>query len=171
MYCALDKDTISIYLHRKDLRKCTDYVASLDASIVAVYKDMVTVQKLIDIGRDAGYWMNIKSEMQTKIDGYQQMRSIIFYRIAEFERLLFNKINLYMQQNLLPYKSSLEAQLNSLYESDYRLLTGDLLEVVSALAVDLQNQLVIIDSLLGVSNLEELVLYLPSYLYLKKQIE
>ena len=67
-YCEVSPDYIKVYLYKKDARKCQEYIYSLDQSIKLVYKDMVTVQRLIDLGRDVDYWNEIKSGMQSKIN-------------------------------------------------------------------------------------------------------
>lgn len=170
-YCEIWSKYIKVYLYKEDAQKCATYVQSLDHSIRLIYKDMVTVQQLIDLGYDKDYWLGVKADMQTKIDGFQSMRSNILYRVHLFESNFFDKIKLYMGKYLSPYQEALEIKLENIGNSDMTDFSPSMIEETNQRVISIQNQLIIIENIVSTKNLEELISYIPSYLYLKKEIE
>jgi hypothetical protein len=99
------------------------------------------------------------------------MRASISYHVTVFEDSFFSKVKLYMERYLLPYRQELEIKLETIQRTDLRLLSGDMVGDANTYVSSIQNQLLIIGNILATRNLEELISYIPSYLYLKSEIE
>ncbi|NOZ44472.1 MAG: hypothetical protein GXP45_05040 [bacterium] len=170
-YCEIGPNYIRVYLYKVNAQKCSDYIQSMDASILAVYKNMITVQKLIDNGYEKAYWTQVKADMLAQIRDYQVVRSNILYRVSLFEKNFFTKVKLYMEKYLLSYQQTLELRLDKLEHSDIEKFSTGMVEEANGYVVQIHKQLDLIQDILDTKNLEELIDYIPSYLYLKKEIE
>lgn len=170
-YCEINQQYIKVYLYKEGANRCFQYVNSIDYSIKKVYSDLVTVETLLSSNQDIEYWTPVRADLQAKLDDLQDMRANILGRVETFEDNFFAKVKLYMERYLLPYKDDLEEKLEQLEASSMKDFDETMISDAQILVLSLQSQLLIIENILATRNLEELVSYIPSYLYLKKEIE
>ncbi len=171
-YCDVNSNYIKVYLYQQEhTNKCSDYIYSLDSSIRSVYANIMTVQQLIDRGYDTAYWSGVKGDLQNKLQSFQSLRTMILDRVRIFENNFFSKVKMSMERHLLLYQQHLEAKLDTIEKRDVNDFSTGMIEEASKLVLSIQNQLVIIQNILATQNLDELISYIPSYIYLKKEIE
>ncbi len=168
VFCTISSDSITVTIDRQNNYKCTEYISVLTQAINKEYKNVLSIQSLIQQWYDVDFWTNIRETKRSQIKKMLLIKNQIQKSILDFEENLFEQTKEYIRYTVLPYRDRYKKLLKPMEDLNS---TTYLRSNVRQKIYLMEEQLEVINKLLVVENHEDLVKYFERYIYLKKKIE
>lgn len=130
------------------------------------YNEISSIRSYIAQGDDVYYWKQILEEKKSEFIQLVNYRTQIKTAIDKFELALFDKYYNLLQKPLKAYYSDLEVQYYILLNK-----TSPKTQKTSLKIAQLEQQMWNVNHILNAKNMDDIMSVVPSYIYLKKQIE
>ncbi|MDR2540658.1 MAG: hypothetical protein LBD11_02490 [Candidatus Peribacteria bacterium] len=168
MYCRFEGEALTLYVKKEvGLIKCASYLRNLEQLTKQKYDEVLLTMKYVRQGDDVFYRQEIFSEKKSEFLKLYLYKTKLVEALESFETKFFWLYKTSLTQTLSPYldtlptiqrKLALEVQKNP---NDKRTLSSYQL---------ITQQVEVIQHLLNATTLDEIMEYIPSYLYLKQSL-
>ncbi|MDR0860971.1 MAG: hypothetical protein LBO09_08660 [Candidatus Peribacteria bacterium] len=168
MYCRFEEESLTLYVKKEEgLIKCATYLRSLEQLTRQKYDEVLLTMKYVRQGEDVFYRQEIFAEKKSEFLKLYLYKTKLVEALASFETKFFLLYKTSLTNTLRPYLETLPAIQKKLAQetqknpndkrtlSTYQLIT---------------QQVEVIQNLLNATTLDEIMEYIPSYLYLKQSL-
>ncbi|HRX64086.1 MAG TPA: hypothetical protein P5060_03220 [Candidatus Absconditabacterales bacterium] len=168
LFCTISTHSITVTIDRQSNYKCDEYITVLRQAINKEYRNVLSIQELIDQNYDVEFWFAIREQKREQIKKMIIMKTQIEDAILEFQENLFEKTKEYIVFTVSPYRiryKRLLKPLNDLGENTY--LSARVRKKINLM----QEQIEVINEIMLAEDYELLIKKFNRYIYLKNQIE
>lgn len=167
VYCSFENKNVTIFL--KDWEwtvKCKTYLDTIYQLALAKYNEISAIHTYIEQWDDVYYWKEVLEQKKSEFLQLVNYRTQIKKAIDKFEWAFFEKYRSILEKPMQNYYSDLETQYYILVNQSKKDVSEDSLEIAQ-----LEQQMWNVSHILDAKNLDDIMEVVPSYIYLKKQIE
>ena len=168
VYCSVENQNVVISLKNENWTvKCRTYMDTIYQLAIKKYEEIETIRTYISQWDDVYYWKEVmtkkKAEFLQLVNYRIQIRSLI----QQFESSFFEQYYNFLQKPMSTYYSDLETQYYILINQDESIRSTSF----SLQVAQIEQQMWNVSHVLNAKNLDDIMEVVPSYIYLKKQIE
>ena len=168
VYCNIKDNNVTISLMNYSWTlKCKVYIDVIQQNALKKYDEIMAINSYIAQWEDVYYWKNVLESKKSDFLQLVNYRSQIISVVNRFESVLFNRYYDSLQKDMRIYYSDLEVQYYSLINQDTQVKWSKKELMISQLKQQIENVSAIIEA----ESLDDIMKIVPSYIYLKKQIE
>ena len=168
VYCDITDNNVTIFLKNYSWTlKCKVYIDTIHQLALKKYNEIMAINSYISQWEDVYYWKTILDEKKSEFIHLINYKSQIISVVNRFESILFDRYYWLLQKQMEDYYLDLENQYNDLLNNNSQVKTFD----GSLKIIYLEQQMLNVSNLLDASNLDDIMKIVPSYIYLKNQIE
>jgi len=168
VYCNLENKNVAIFMKNESWTvKCQTYLDTIYQLALKKYNEISAIRSYIEQGDDVYYWKKILENKNEEFLQLVNYRAQIKTAIDKFESTLFDKYYDILQKPMKTYYSDLETQY-------YILANQDALSRKynhSLKLAQLEQQMWNVNHVLNAKKLDDIMEVIPSYIYLKREIE
>ena len=165
VYCSFSWEEVVIYLKKEEgTNKCAEYIKAIQQLAKDKYDESMLVLNYIDQGDDVLYRQEIFEVKKQEFLKLVRQQSNILLMIQNFEHKFFLMYQELLAESLIPYlenlkKSQLQRQSLDPYDEKTRIISQQIAQ-----------QILIVQTILNATNLDEIMNQVSAYLYLEKQL-
>lgn len=164
LYCDFERGNITLFLKNEAwMSKCKLYLDTIYQHAMKRYKEISAINSYIDQWNDVYYWKEVLEEKKLEFLQLVNYRAQIKTAIDQFETRFFDRYFSILQQPMQTYYSNLENQY-------YILVNQKISSKDSSKKSQIEQQMSNISKILDAKNMDELMMIIPSYIYLRTQL-
>jgi hypothetical protein len=150
------------------LHKCDTYIQAIQQLNRNKYDEILLVIQYINQGEDVLYRREIFKLKKQEFLKLIEYRTTILTMIQEFEQKFFVLYQASLHQSLTPYLQTLE-KMKEAYNQEHLMTPYD--EETHIFHQQIIQQIVVVQSILNASTLDDIMNQISNYLYLKQALE
>ena len=168
VYCNIKDNNVTISLMNYSWTlKCKVYIDVIQQNALKKYDEIMAINSYIAQWEDVYYWKNVLESKKSDFIQLVNYRSQIISVVNRFESVLFNRYYDSLQKDMRIYYSDLEVQYYSFINQDTQVKWSKKELMISQLKQQIEN----VSAIIKAESLDDIMKIVPSYIYLKKQIE
>ena len=168
VYCNLENKNVTIFMKNDEWTiKCQTYLDTIYQLALKKYDEISAIRSYIEQGDDVYYWKKIFEDKKAEFLQLVNYRTQIKVAIDKFELSLFDKYCNILERPMQTYYSDLESQYYILVNQGLPVRNSDYALKLARLEQQMWN----VNHILNAKNLDDIMEIIPSYIYLKRQIE
>ena len=168
VFCNLENKNVTIFIKNEEWTiKCQTYLDTIYQLALKKYDEISAIRSYIEQGDDVYYWKKIFEDKKAEFLQLVNYRTQIKVAIDKFELSLFDKYCNILERPMQTYYSDLESQYYILVNQGLPVRNSDYALKLARLEQQMWN----VNHILNAKNLDDIMEIIPSYIYLKRQIE
>lgn len=168
IYCKFEQKNVTLFLKNEEwTSKCKSYLDTLYNLALKKYDEILTIRSYIDQWDDVYYRNEVLEKKKSELLELISYRAQIIRSIDVFEANFFEKYYQILQTPMKTYYSELEVEYYALINSVWSWDTSK----ISTRKLQLEKQMRNVSHVLNAKNLDDIMDVVPTYIYLKKQLE
>ncbi len=170
-YCKFDNWNVTVFMKKEDwLSKCQIYLDTVYQLAVQKYNEIKWIRTYIAQWDDVRYRKWVLEEKQSELLKLVNYRVQILWVVSEFESEFFGKYSVALKKSMELYYSDLETQYYILINQNEQSGNSRPVGYESKIS-NLEQQMWNVNHVLNAKKLDDIMEVIPTYIYLKKQIE
>jgi hypothetical protein len=169
VYCKFEGEQLTLYVKKEEgLTKCATYLKSLEQLIQQTYDEILLTMQYLYSEEDVFYRKGVFEEKKEVFLNLYLYKTKLLDALASFEAKFFALYQTYLTRSLTPYGETLQKIQDRLLQETQKNPED---RKMRSLYQGISEQVEVVRKLLNATTLDEIMEYLPAYLYFKQSLQ